>query len=570
MRCVQGSGYTVKLDLSNQVLRLEIPEDRSYGSRREQIAAPVSPKLQVDSGKFVSASVLALKAKMFDDGLVAAVELAADSGLGKLPGKARLISTVAKELNVSDLAQAGMPPQVIFAAEQFHSSPMAVPTSIHPGTKALLEAFQVDELRSKPIGFYSWTERLAAIFRRDRMLQTELRGRTGIELLARTLRDNPPVRDGYDAHLRLAAQLTNPFCEKDLREVVSQIDREQPVTAEKGIYFFPPSISHEAELIKRLYGSRSIPSGFDLMDELIQQVQAGNVVLMPRQNSGWYDYQTWALEPMLLPEQTREISSLELDKSYRGQLVELFKGILSLTRETHIKQLEIPMAGAAPLMPGIDVYPDLTAEPLATYYQRRAIGYRFVREVVNSAFGTGALAKMHRITAEGPQAEALDAELLWMESLFRGAYFVVSREIGQTADASAFGWNINADADAGRFMDWSATISADGDIGQDVRMMVPIFHDVGRGRTKVWILLGWSKKPLSISFARQPRVVEVIDSSKRSISADRINIAFKSQDSQIDYPVMMETYVSRILNRASFRALCDRYREADEILKRIQ
>jgi hypothetical protein len=570
MRRVQGSGYTVKLDPSKQLLRLEIPEDRSYGSRRGQLAAPISPKLQVDSDKFISASVLAQKAKTFDDGLVAAVELAADSGLGRLPGKAELISAAAKELNASDLAQAGMPPQVIFAAEQFQSSPMVVPTSIQSAVKALLEAFQADELRSKPIGLYSWTDRLAAIFRRDRILQSELRGRQGIELLARTLRDNPRIREGYDTHLQLASQMTNQFSGRDLREVVSEIDRKQPVTVEKGIYFFPPSVSHEAELIKRLYGNRPIPPGFDLMEELIRQVQAGNLALRPGQNSGWYDYQTWALEPMVCPEKCRESSNLELDESYRAQLIELFKGILSLTRETHIKQLEIPMAGAAPLQPGIDVYPELSAEPLATYYRRRAIGYRFVRDVIDRAFATGALAKMQRITAEGPQGDTLDAELSDIESLFRGAYLVVSREIGQTPDVSAFSQGINADADAGRFRDWSANIGADEDIGQDVRMMVPIFYDVGRKKVKVWVFLGWSKRPLSVSFARPPQVVEVVDSSGRSVSADRINIAFKSQDCWIDYPVMAETYVTRILSRAEFRALCDRYQQAAEILKHLK
>ncbi len=570
MRQVQGNGYTVKLDLSQQVLRLEIPEDRSYGSRPGQRAAPISPTLQVDSGKFISASVLAQKAKMFDASLVAAVEMAADSGLGKSPGKAQLISAVAKELSASDLVQAGTPPQVIFAAEQFQSSPIAVPASIQSGVKAMLLAFQADELRSKPTGFYSWTERLSEIFRRDRMLQSELRGRTGIELLARILYDNPRVREAYGAHLQLATQLTNPFGEKDLRAVVSEIARKQPVTAEMGIYFFPPSVSHEGELIKRLYGNRPIPPGFDLMDELIRQVQAGNVALRPGQNSGWYDYQTWALEPMIRPEESPEFSNLELDESYRAQLIELFKGILSLTRETHVKQLEIPKPGAAPLLPGIVVYPELSAEPLATYYQRRAIGYRFIREVINSAFGTGALANMRRLTAEGPQAESLDAELSCMESLFRGAYFVVSREIGQTADASAFGGGISADADAGRFKNWSANINTDREVGQDVRMMVPIFYDVGRRKTKVWVFLGWSRRPLSISFARQPRVVEVFDSSGHTVSPDRINIAFESLDFKIDYPVMAETYVSRILSRAAFRALCDRCQQAADILKHLQ
>ena len=58
------------------------------------------------------------------------------------------------------------------------------------------------------------------------------------------------------------------------------------------------------------------------------------------------------------------------------------KGILTLTRETHIKQVESPLAGSelAPREPRviINVSPELSAEPLASYYFRRACGYGFV------------------------------------------------------------------------------------------------------------------------------------------------------------------------------------------------
>ena len=69
-----------------------------------------------------------------------------------------------------------------------------------------------------------------------------------------------------------------------------------------------------------------------------------------------------------------------MDKRYRQQLDDLFKAILSLTRETHVKQLYIPMLGAAMKWrdpaPAVCVTPDLTVEPLVTYYRRRDKGTR--------------------------------------------------------------------------------------------------------------------------------------------------------------------------------------------------
>ena len=142
--------------------------------------------------------------------------------------------------------------------------------------------------------------------------------------------------------------------------------------------------------MKKLYGDGPIPEGFSLIDEMTKRIQAGELKLLPTADSGWYDYQTWALEPLVIPEKMPEAEHLALDVTYRKQLLELFKGILALTRETHIKQLELP-PNRMILPPGaevvIDIYPELSAEPLATYYFRRAWSYYFIRTVLTGTFG---------------------------------------------------------------------------------------------------------------------------------------------------------------------------------------
>ncbi len=64
-------------------------------------------------------------------------------------------------------------------------------------------------------------------------------------------------------------------------------------------------------------------------------------------SSGWYDYLTWSLGPLVNPTDTIESEHLALDESYTDQLLELFKGAMALTRETHVKQLEVPVFPAA-------------------------------------------------------------------------------------------------------------------------------------------------------------------------------------------------------------------------------
>ncbi len=87
---------------------------------------------------------------------------------------------------------------------------------------------------------------------------------------------------------------------------------------------FPASRSHEVSLFEKLYQDRPIPDGFDLMNELIRRVRSGEVRLVPRNESGWYDHQTWALEPLLVPDGKPESALLELGKRYRKHLEDLF------------------------------------------------------------------------------------------------------------------------------------------------------------------------------------------------------------------------------------------------------
>src|SRR6185295_222737 len=108
-------------------------------------------------------------------------------------------------------------------------------------------------------------------------------------------------------------------------------------------------------------------------------------------DSGFYDHQLFALEAILSLREMPEGARLELNEEYELSLVELFKALYALTRETHIKQLEIPKPGAAPRpapkKPVVWLAPSLSIEPLASYYLRRAEAYSFVRRALADSFG---------------------------------------------------------------------------------------------------------------------------------------------------------------------------------------
>ena len=444
MREVVSQGYRVQLDLSTQVLRLSVPEDQGIASplategpaKKEASIAPTLSGL-CDEG-FVSASVLAQKAKQFDDGLYAAVELAAQQGAGRFQGKAALLRTLATVLTRQGGGPISASPTTILAAAKLGNPGVDLPAAAQQPVQQAIDEFLRNELRSKPIGFYTWNGDLSAIFQQDRMLQTELKDKAGTAVLVKALHADKQARATYEAYLALVSRLTNPLAYPDLRGQLAALDRGELDVPDKGIFFFPPSRAHETDLIKKLYSDKPIPEGFSLVDEMIKRIQAGQLPLDPAANSGWYDYQTWSLEPLVVPEKMPEAKHLNLDPSYCKQLLELFKGILALTRETHIKQLEVPAFGAVRRAPEvvIAIRPELSAEPLASHYFRRAWSYSYIRGVLEQSFDAAALHKMHRLTAAGPVQPNLAEELRSMEALFYGEHVTVCRQLGMPSQTS--------------------------------------------------------------------------------------------------------------------------------------
>jgi hypothetical protein len=576
-RSVTADGYTVELDLTTQVLAISAPADEERGfaldDQPSAAEAPLTATLgRIDVEEPVSASVLAQKAKIFDDGLYAAVEVAAQEGAGQHPGKAALLTSLGGALAESDPSVAGSVQELLLGAASLGKVAIpGVPADVEERVQRAVKAFFEDELRSKPIGFYSWSTQLASIFQQDRMLQGDLGAGAGTDTLVSTLLADPSARAVYERHLRLISRLTNPFAAPDLRKLLEARDRGRLDAPEPGTRFFPPSVAHETEIIKKLYGTQPIPGDFVLLDEMIRRIRARELHLEPTAESGWYDYQTWALEPLVTPKRTPEAARLRFNDEYRKLLLELFKGLMTLTRETHVKQLEMPLVASARFPERrkkvhIHIFPALAAEPLATFYLRRAQGYRFVRDVLEDTFGPGQLDQLHRLTPGGPASASLVEELADIETLFLGAHVTVSRQLGLEPD-TASGDGPAASEAADRFAAWARELHSDPDLRVDMRTMVPVAYDLQRRKTKVWVFLGWARRPIEVSFAEIPKVT-ILNRRGRRVRR-RLNIRWHTLRAEQAYPVTAELYVDQILNRDEFRRLCDSCGTRTEILRQL-
>ena len=577
IRIIRQQALEIKLDLSTQVLGLDIiddREDKDWGELEgplpfQKIEADLFPTIKSirrDGTDFVSASILVAKAKQFDDGLLAVVEYLCQEGTKSFVSKRELLQRVAESLKVLakekeiDKKSLNYCRGFIIAAANIGGQQLAETKEVQIQAEQIKSDFLSNQPQSEPIGFYTWTKDLSKIFQQDRLLQKNIDADEKIKLLSRGLSKNKNVLTAYKTYLSFVEKLTNPFPPE-----YCDLSKFQDIQKKKKYSFFPPSQAHETELIKRLYGNRPIPDGFSLIDAFIQKIQEGKIDLAPKEDSGWYDYQVYALEPFVNHGSMPEAKKLYFGDKYKQELIDLFKASISLTRETHIKQSEVPMVGESEPLPSIKIYPELSIEPIATYYLRRAKSYGFVRKLLELTFGNSALKNAHRLTASGEVSKSLSQELLNMESLFYGAYQVVSQEIGMDIQVQERGEQ-EKEADKKYVREWIRTLTDDTDVGTDNRMMVPVFYDKLRKKTKVWVILGYSVKPLSIWFSQKPKVT-VTDAEGKKVEVD---LEFQRTRKSLIYPVSAEIYVNKILNRSDFRSLCDRYKTHSAILNALR
>jgi hypothetical protein len=115
-------------------------------------------------------------------------------------------------------------------------------------------------------------------------------------------------------------------------------------------------------------------------------------------------------------------------------------------------------------------------------------------------------------------------------------------------------------------------VAADPDVARDVRAMVPVFHDAGRGMTKAWAVLGWRVVPADVEYRQLPAVAAVEPVAHAGDGGGpgaAPQVLFAGERYGFAVPVMAEVYITRVLDRDAFRRHCDRHRTRAAILRHL-
>jgi hypothetical protein len=552
---VNASAAVLRLDIVPRTVESKKGTETLYPSYAEAVASASPSDLVV----LPSVNLLDGLGKQFDDGLYAALDLAYYRGLqGRLTGHVELIRRMYALANPASKEAA-------YLAAGLELAGVQVPATDTATRQSWLSRFRSNEVWSKPIGFYTWSPELEKCFRFLRFFQYEFREseQDVPRALAALLARDGTVEADYRKAVEFYARLSNhPVCR-------SLLDLEGPA-AHATVAVFPSSSSRESLLFEKLFPN-GLPADANLMQALIRRIRSGEVDLRPRPESGWYEHQVYALETMLLPTKGEEHDKLLLTKAYKKRMVEAFEALLTKRRETHAREMSVPIgcgATAAPVyVPERKVSPRLRVEPCPTFYLRTARAYAFLGNFLEASVGREALCTLHGLRQQGPREADLDTELHAMCDRFYGLYLVSAEDLG-LKPAFAEGEAVDEERCYQLAVDWLAALDRERDLAADTRVIVPVYADAVRGRTRAWATLGVRLAKLTARYEVPPSLQGTPDGPWTSVPAHQLEDA--RYLIAVDEFAEVELKGMHVLSREEFRALCNKHKTRQAILAALR
>lgn len=426
------------------------------------------------------------------------------------------------------------------------------------GLSELLSGY--DSHKVQPLGAYAWNKDLQQVWDFVQYFKREFPSSDPVPVtLAKALSEDPELKKRYTFALSLNYGLSNP-------KRPGHFDLSDPAPPNSPVSIFPMSGSHESQLIQALFPD-GIPPNVSIMNEMIRRIRSGEIDLTPRKNSGWYDYQVYALEVLLRPEIAQETNKLVLSKLYKERLIGAFKSLITQQKETQILNQLDSLGAAATPVPELVVYPGLRLEPCCTLYLRYARSYDFALNFLRSTVGDAVLKKTRGLKKDGERKATLFDELKEMRDLFYGLYVVSAQDIGLKTNFLK-DEDIDVDSCGHLALRWLNDLSSDPDLQVDTRVIVPIAQVDGAKKTRQWATVGIRLAKLKASFAKAPKI-RFAAVGKGKPGEWKEATSTKEEEHSIAVEEFAEVDCAP-LTRDQFRSVCDKGKTKKEIIKLLQ
>lgn len=558
-----------QVNTSAAILRIDSPMIRpDFEPQLIRLRASYAEVLQdarVADKILPSANLIDGVGKQFDDGLMAAIELAMFRGdAGASPSVLDVVKRLRAGVEASSAARDYLDAVLQLSGE----SPSAEADRQARITK-WLDQFAAQPM-SSPLGFYTWNDELKAVWKTFRALQFPLVDdhEPIARQLAAALNADAQLASDYQAVHGFYGSLSNPTTKLCLSDLISDDrslgDIAQQKQVDAVVTLLPTSSSRETELFQQLF-PLGLPAGSDLMSSLIKAIRSGEVDLAPAADEGWYQHQVYALETLLLTDKNQESAKLVLTANYKRRLLEAFKALITKRRETHMRNLGLSATSEAPLQAG-DVSPRLRVEPTASFYLRTARAYAFIETLLVASIGEEKLSQWHGQRAGGERELSIAAELTLMKQRNYGFYLVACEDIGMRPEF-AEGEEVDQPACMAAALEWLQSFATDPDLAVDTRVCVPIYIDPQANQTRMWGTVGVRLVKLNAAYLTPPSV-RPLDGSGEWEEAERYLL------SDSDYYLAVDDFAEFTITgtspptREAFRKMCDPFQTKEEFLAR--
>lgn len=508
--------------------------------------------LAAHGGAIPSVQTIGTYTKQLDDTIYAGVELAMQKGLEPtVKPKTELLLGALAYLSAHRSADADTALVAVAAALQLGGAAPVVPAELVARVDGAKAAFLADPYVSKPFGFYTWSDELKAIWQQDRLLQQPFDQNSEACALAEAIAADDGRKAQYLTLVSLYGKLTNPL-HSSLVDLL-------PIAADPSCKTLPPhaflssSATVEVALFEKLYPD-GIPPNADLMQDLVDAIRKGTVDLRPKAEDGWYQYQEYALETLLVTDKSEERAKIGFTAAYKKRLQEAFETMLVQHRETHAKQADtVSLTSiAAPTTPVF------RAEPLATVYVRHARSYVFLEAALDQVLGASVLDQTFAVSAAGPDTETLRARIHRTRDLFFGLYLTSCQDVGLVPKLGEVGDPTPDQRDglAERAATWLDQAAADPIMKSDVRVMIPIAQ-IDETHARFWAVVGVRGTMAGYSFIKDGTMAmpKVLDQSRVALPTEQF---------------MEVTSSSTPMSREEFRTLCDQNTTVADIKKALE
>lgn len=569
--------------------------------------------------------------KHLDDRVLAAVEVRLNSASDIFKGgKQDLLVALLDEVRKRKDPGHGAAEAYLAAAIELGGGHPHVSRDIQRSARKQETEFLQDPGKSKPTGFYAQTATLRRIFQRDRFLAQAAKPDKVDKLvpLAQALAARPDLLRAYHRYGALNEKTTNADVDLDLEDLLRHKNAlgdkkslQRAVFSDDnpdyeracrnkgrmpGVAFWPASTSPESRLFAVIYQDKQLPST-NCMEDLIAALRTGRASLAPTSASGYYDYQLYALESLVMPEKAQESQKLLLHAKYKKRLREAFEAMLTQRRETHVKSIHWT-GTLGESCPRMQWTPELSVEPCATNYLRTARAYRFMSDALRTQFSGDKLNAIHSAQYKGGLLDELDTAA----KRFYGLYLVVCTDIGMEpkfengeldslkitgTKSSMIGCTVAQIAGLSKYercervalwssaKDWLLNIGKQGFTNDDVRVIVPVLSNQKGDQVRYWTVIGTRLTKIRAYYAVAPVVVEgeADNPYRHGFSArQELDDAFhnhlrypwvewRAKEYVIPVQVFAEvTLGSTPPTREEFRALCDKCSSKEQVLSALK